>query len=280
MEEILRVEDLHYTYADGTIALNGINLTIKKGEKVAIMGANGSGKSTFFLQLNGILKPTKGRILIEGEPINYSRKGLLSIRKKVGIVFQNPDSQLFSASVVQDISFGILNLGVGKVEALEKVNRVMEELDIQEFSEKPTHFLSGGQKKRVSIADILVMEPDIMIFDEPTSELDPKHARMIDEIIDLLTQRGISVILSTHNVGSALGWADRVVIFDEGKIVGDGTPEEIFTDEALLEKTNLEKPGVLRIFEAMCQAGLLDRERKLPRTMEDLEEYIKERAKG
>ncbi|MEG0663007.1 MAG: energy-coupling factor ABC transporter ATP-binding protein, partial [Anaerovoracaceae bacterium] len=102
------------------------------------------------------------------------------------------------------------------------------------------HFLSGGQKKRVSIADILVMEPDIMIFDEPTSELDPKHARMIDEIIDLLTQRGISVILSTHNVGSALGWADRVVIFDEGKIVGDGTPEEIFTDEALLEKTNLE----------------------------------------
>ncbi|MEG0157186.1 MAG: ATP-binding cassette domain-containing protein, partial [Anaerovoracaceae bacterium] len=147
-------------------------------------------------------------------------------------------------------------------------------------SEKPTHFLSGGQKKRVSIADILVMEPDIMIFDEPTSELDPKHARMIDEIIDLLTQRGISVILSTHNVGSALGWADRVVIFDEGKIVGDGTPEEIFTDEALLEKTNLEKPGVLRIFEAMCQAGLLDRERKLPRTMEDLEEYIKERAKG
>ncbi|MCQ4636382.1 ATP-binding cassette domain-containing protein [Anaerovorax odorimutans] len=275
---IVRAEDLHYTYEDGTQALKGLDLTVQKGEKVAVMGANGSGKSTFFLHLNGILKPQKGRILIDETPIDYSRKGLLQVRKKVGIVFQNPEDQLFSASVRQEISFGILNLGVSEKEAEEKVDRVIEELGITPFAHKPTHFLSGGEKKRVSIADILVMEPELMILDEPAATLDPKHARMIDGIVDQLSGKGITVLLSTHDAERALIWADRVVLFDDGKVIGQGHPEDIFRSEELLRQTNLEKPAVLRIFDTLCEEGILDHKLRPPRRVEELMGYIREKG--
>jgi cobalt/nickel transport system ATP-binding protein len=208
--------------------------------------------------------------------VDYSRKGLLELRKKVGIVFQDPDNQLFSASVMQEISFGAMNLGISEVEVRARVERVMEELDITPFREKPTHFLSGGQKKRVSIADILVMDPEIIILDEPAAALDPKHARIIDRIIDELSGRGITVILSTHDVNRALIWADRVILLDDGKVIGDGTPEEIFYDEEALTRTNLEKPSVLEIFETLCEAGVLKRDLPVPRTSGELERYIRE----
>lgn len=277
MEDILlKIEQLYYTYQDGTHALNGIDLEIKKGEKVAIMGANGSGKSTFFLHLNGILKPQKGMIKIHGKPIDYSRKGLQEIRKKVGIVFQDPDNQLFSANVRQEISFGLFNLGYSNAEAKEKVDKIVDELEITEFQEKPTHFLSGGQKKRVAIADVLVMEPEVMILDEPVSSLDPKHARMIDEITDALSEKGITLIISTHNVERALLWADRVVLFHEGRIVGQGKPEEIFKEEKLLKMTNLEKPIILSVFDTLCKCGVLDKNLSPPHSLEKLEQYIEE----
>jgi len=271
---VLTAEDLHYVYADGTKALNGVNLEVKKGEKLAVMGPNGSGKSTFFLHLNGVLKPKSGKISINQQNIDYSRKGLLQVRKQVGIVFQDPDNQLFSANIMQEISFGVLNLGFSQEEARSKVDKIIEELNITEFKDKPTHFLSGGQKKRVAIADILVMEPDVVILDEPASALDPKHARMIDSIVDDLSSRGITVILSTHDVERALIWADRVVLFNEGRIISQGTPEEIFRKDDLLEITNLEKPTVLRIFENLQKAGVLEKNLPIPKTAEELEILI------
>lgn len=277
MEHIVIAENLHYKYEDGTEALRGIDLKIKFGEKVAVMGANGSGKSTFFRHLNGLLKPQKGRILIDEKPIEYTRKGLLEVRKKVGIVFQNPDDQLFSASVKEEISFGALNLGMSKEEAAQKVDKVMNELGIIPFADRPTHFLSGGQKKRVAIADILVMDPSLMILDEPAAALDPKYTGIINGIVDKLSEKRITVLLSTHNVERALLWADRIVLFHEGKIVGEGTPDEIFSNDNLLEMTNLEKPSVFRIFDTLCEAGILDRNLKKPHCMEELETYIKER---
>lgn len=273
-EPAIRVENLHYTYEDGTQALRGINLEIRKGEKIAIMGANGSGKSTFFLHLNGVMKPSQGAVYIDGSSIHYSRKGLLDVRRRVGIVFQDPDNQLFSADVKQEISFGVLNLGYSQEEAREKVEKVMDDLNITAFCDKPTHFLSGGQKKRVAIADILVMEPEVIILDEPASALDPKHARMIDGIVDQLSDRGITVILSTHDVERALIWADRVVLFHEGQVVGQGTPDEIFSQPELLKMTNLEKPTVLRLFDSLRKVGVLEQTLPIPRNAAQLEQYI------
>lgn len=272
---ILKLEQVCYSYEDGTEALKGIDLKIRRGEKLAVLGANGSGKSTLFLTLNGIHRPTSGSILYNNVPVDYSRKGLLALRKKIGIVFQDPDNQLFSASVTQEISFGVLNLGMPEEEARERVEKIIEDLNITPFRDKPTHFLSGGQKKRVSIADILVMDPEIILFDEPAAALDPKHARMIDEIIDQLSEKGITVILSTHDVNRALIWADRVVLLDEGVIVAEGDPDKIFTNEEVLARTNLEKPTVLKLFDSLCKAGILDRNQPVPHTTEDLDKLLK-----
>lgn len=272
-----KVNDIHFAYADGTKALQGISLSVKRGEKIAVMGANGSGKSTFFLTLNGVLKPQKGHIDINGSTLEYSKKGLLSVRRQVGIVFQDPDNQLFSADVVQEISFGVLNLGFSQEEVREKVDKVMEELHITDLATKPTHFLSGGQKKLVAIAGILVMEPDIIILDEPVSALDPKHTAMIDEIIEYLSRKGITVILSTHNGQKSLEWADKLVIFHQGKLLAQGTPKEIFMDESLLKMANLEKPEVITLYEALRDAGHISEQCEMPISTKGLIELIKER---
>lgn len=245
---IIEAEGLEYTYdGNDSKTLKNVNLKIRKGKKVAFMGGNGSGKSTFFLCLNGIIKPDKGRILIDGNEIQYTRKGLLDVRKKVGIVFQNPDEQLFSASVYEEISFGILNLGVDEETARKAVEEVIEELEITEFQDRPAHALSGGQKKQVAIADILVMKPEIMILDEPAAALDPKHTKKVKEIVNRLTEKGITVLMATHDIDYVYGWADEVVLMHEGQILMYGTPEQICREKELLEMTNLELPAVLRL---------------------------------
>ena len=250
---IIEVENLCYTY-DGNDerALDGMNLKIRRGRKVAFLGGNGSGKSTFFLCLNGIRRPDDGRILIDGTPVKYTRKGLLDLRRKVGIVFQEPDDQLFSASVYQEISFGLMNLGVDEAEAEREVERVIEELGITPFQDRPAHALSGGQKKLVAIADILVMHPEVMILDEPTAALE-----IVQDIIGKLTESGITVLMATHDMDYAYGWADEIVLMHEGKVLRSGPPAEVCSDRQALEQTNLEMPSVLRLYEIMKEKGLL-----------------------
>lgn len=274
---IIEVENLCYTY-DGNDerALDGMNLKIRRGRKVAFLGGNGSGKSTFFLCLNGIRRPDDGRILINGTPVKYTRKGLLDLRRKVGIVFQEPDDQLFSASVYQEISFGLMNLGVDEAEAERKVERVIEELGITPFQERPAHALSGGQKKLVAIADILVMHPEVMILDEPTAALDPKHTRIVQDIISKLTERGITVLMATHDMDYAYGWADEIVLMHEGKVLRSGSPAEVCSDRQALEKTNLEMPSVLRLYEIMKEKGILPSGDKPPVDMRELERRLSE----
>ena len=248
-EIILKADNLFYSYDDEkSHSLNGLSLEIKKGHKVAFMGANGSGKSTFFLCCNGIHRPTSGTLFFHGEPVDYSRKGLLNLRSNVGIVFQDPDNQLFSASVYQEISFGVLNLGLSEDKAAERVEQVIAELEITPFRHKPTHALSGGQKKQVSIADILVMNPEIIIFDEPAAALDPKHTLLVNKIVDQLTDRGITVLMSTHDVDYAFSWADDVILLKDGKVLIQGTPEQVFANRSALEATNLK---------AACLSGTL-----------------------
>lgn len=273
-EIILEAKNISYAYDDGTRALDGVSLAIGKGKKIALMGANGSGKSTFFLCLNGIYRPQSGELLKDGKPYDYSRKGLAKLRSQVGIVFQDPDNQLIIGNVRQEVSFGILNMGVSSSEAEERVDRVLRELKVDAFAEKPTHALSGGQKKQVAIADILVMDPEVIILDEPTASLDPLHIRIIRELIDKLTRRGITVLIATHDVDFAFEWADEVVLFREGQVLLAGTPMEVFTQKTLLERTHLHQPVVLELFYRLQKKALLPSACKVPKTMEELESYI------
>lgn len=268
---VIEAQDVSYTY-EGNIekALDSLNLKIRKGSRVAFMGGNGSGKSTFFLCLNGIRKPDSGRICINGTPIEYTRKGLLDIRGKVGIVFQEPDNQLFSASVYEEISFGILNLGADEQTARREVEQVIRELEITPFQERPAHALSGGQKKQVAIADILVMNPEVMILDEPASALDPVHTRKVQEIVGRLTDKGITVLMATHDMDYAYSWADEIVLMHEGRVLRQGPPDEVCADLETLEEAGLEQPSVLRLYECLRCKGMISRADRLPRSTEEL----------
>lgn len=274
-EWILEAENLYYKYEENeTPSLNGVNLKIARGEKVAFLGANGSGKSTFFLCLNGILRPEKGQVRLNGEAVDYSRKGLLSLRKKVGIVFQDPDSQLFFADVYQEISFGILNMGVSEEEARREVDRIIERFGISSLKDRPTHALSGGQKKMVSIADILVMHPEVVILDEPAAALDAKHVEEVNRAVEDMTKEGITVLMATHDIDYAYEWADRMVLMCGGKVLKEGTPPEVCADKEALNKTNLAPPAVLTMFEALTKGGRLDGTLTPPVSMEELKDYI------
>ena len=271
---VIEAENLSYSYEENDRkALDGLSVRIGRGRKVAFMGGNGSGKSTFFLCLNGILRPDEGRVLIDGEPVSYTRKGLLDVRKKVGIVFQEPDNQLFSASVFQEISFGILNLGVDEETARREVERVIRELEITPFQNRPAHALSGGQKKQVAIADILVMHPEIMILDEPASALDAAHTKKVHELIRGLTEQGITVLMSLHDIDYAWAWADEIVLMHEGKVMKQGTPREVCEDEEALKKAGLARPGVLRIYEKLKGRGMLLGD-QIPGSMDELAEML------
>ena len=169
-----------------------------------------------------------------------------------------------------------MNLGVSPEEAQKEVEQVIEKLEITPFRHKPTHALSGGQKKQVSIADILVMHPEIIILDEPAAALDPKHTILVNKIVNQLTQDGITVLMATHDVNYALEWADEIVLLHKGQVLMHGSPLEVFSDQAVLEQTNLEQPAVLQLFESLCKKGILDSSLPLPRNLSTLERYIED----
>ena len=272
---VIEAQDVSYTYdGNNERALDGLNLKIRRGTKVAFMGGNGSGKSTFFLCLNGIRRPDTGKICIDGKAIEYTRKGLLEVRGRVGIVFQEPDDQLFSASVYEEISFGILNLGADEETARREVESVIKELEITPFQDRPAHALSGGQKKQVAIADILVMHPEVMILDEPAAALDPKHTKKVQQIVDHLTEKGITVLMATHDIDYAYAWADEIILMHEGKEICQGTPFDVCSDRAALKTASLEVPAVLRIHQRLKEKGLIPEDAVPPGSVDELVESL------
>lgn len=272
---VIEAQDVSYTYdGNNERALDGLNLKIRRGTKVAFMGGNGSGKSTFFLCLNGIRRPDTGKICIDGEAIEYTRKGLLNVRGRVGIVFQEPDDQLFSASVYEEISFGILNLGADEETARREVESVIKELEITPFQDRPAHALSGGQKKQVAIADILVMHPEVMILDEPAAALDPKHTKKVQQIVDHLTEKGITVLMATHDIDYAYAWADEIILMHEGKVIRQGIPFDVCSDRAALKTASLEVPAVLRIHQRLKEKGLIPEDAVPPGSVDELVESL------
>ncbi|AEF96365.1 ATP-binding cassette domain-containing protein [Methanotorris igneus] len=248
---IIETRDLHFQYPDGTKALNGINFMAKKGEMIALLGPNGAGKSTLFLHFNGILKPTKGEVLIKGKPIKYNSKDLIEVRKTVGIVFQNPDDQLFAPTVKQDVAFGPLNLGLSEDEVERRVKEALKAVGMEGFGDKPPHHLSGGQKKRVAIAGILAMEPEVIVLDEPTAGLDPLGASQIMKLLYDLNRKGMTIIISTHDVDLVPIYADKVYVMSKGQIIKGGTPKEVFEDVETIRKANLRLPRVAHLVEIL-----------------------------
>lgn len=273
-ELILEARDLEYSYPDGTSALRKVNLQVRRGEKLAILGSNGAGKSTLFMQFNGIYRPSSGSIKYHGQDISYKNKALTELRKNVGIVFQDPDSQLFSASVWQDISFGPLNLGLSEEVVTERVKQALSDTETTDLENKPTHLLSYGQKKRVSIAGVLAMEPEIIIFDEPTAGMDPRHSQEFMQILGKLSNEGKTIILSTHDVDLAYSWSDRLAIMYRGEIIAHGLPGELFTQPEIVKRADLTIPWLIETHSELVKKGWLPSSSPLPKTKEDLFQNI------
>ena len=249
---ILEAEHLTYGYDEKRHAIEDLSIAFEEGKTTAILGANGAGKSTLFLHLNGILQPEHGEVRFRGQPISYKKAGLRQRRSKVGIVFQNPDDQLFSASVYQDISFGAVNMGLPSEEVHRRVNAVMEQIGITYLKDRPTHSLSFGQKKRVAFAGIMVMQPEVIILDEPTAGLDPVGVSELMHLLqDVCRQQNTTIILSTHDIDVVPIYADVIDVMDQGHVIAHGTPEEIFAQPELLRSHHLRLPRISHLLEIL-----------------------------
>jgi len=235
----LMVEKLDFSYPDGHVALRNISLAVDRGEKVALVGPNGAGKSTLMLHLNGILHGN-GTIRVGGMPL--IKPNLPVIRGKVGLVFQNPDDQLFSPTVFEDVAFGPLHMGLPEAEVRARVARALEQVGMSHYAERLSHHLSVGEKKRIAIATVLSMDPDLLVLDEPSAGLDPRARR---SLINLLRELPLTMLVSTHDMLMVDELFPRMVIMDEGRIVADGSTRELMEDESLLESHGLESPFAL-----------------------------------
>ncbi len=255
---VLEFKDVFYAYPNSLPSLNGVNFSIRKGKKIALVGPNGAGKTTLLLMCNGILRPDAGTVIFNGEPIRYDSASLREVRKKIGLVFQNSDSQLFAPTVYQDVAFGPVNLGMDKNEVKGLVTRGLNAVGLTGYEKRPPHQLSGGEKKRAAIAGILVMEPEVLIFDEPTSSLDPTGAADLMELLDELNAQGKTIIISTHDVELAYNWADDIILMNHGVVVHQGLPEAVFTDPQLISTTNLRTPAIIEIYTELVARRMLD----------------------
>ena len=263
---MLEVKNIKYAYNSEYQALKGVSLKIEKGEMVALLGKNGAGKSTLFLHLNGIYEPDEGQVFIDGEELKYDKKSLLKFRQKVGIVFQNPDDQIFAPTVEEDVAFGPLNLGLSMEEVQDRVEEALARVGMKKKKKTAPHHLSGGQKKRVAIAGILAMKPEIMVLDEPTAGLDPQGVVNLQKLLRQLNDEGITIVISTHEVDLVPNYAQRVFVLVDGLLIAEGTPKEIFAQPEILEQANLKLPIVTELFQELEQEGF-DMENDYPLTI-------------
>ena len=234
--DVLSVNDLHFSYPDGHSALKGVSLKLCSGDKVALVGPNGAGKSTLMLHLNGILGD-KGEVEVAGKRL--TRDNLPAIRSMVGLVFQNPDDQLFSPTVFEDVAFGPLHMGLPEADVRNRVDAALEAVRMSSYRDRLSHHLSVGEKKRIAIATVLSMNPSLLVLDEPSAGLDPRARRTL---INLLRELPITMLVSTHDMKLVEELFPRTIVMDEGRIVADGLTQDILADEALLSAHGLEKP--------------------------------------
>ena len=262
---IVHVDCVTHRYPDGTEGIHNMCFRVYPKEIVALCGPNGAGKSTLIEHINGLMMPDVGRVKIFDKEID--KANVSSIRRMVGLVFQNADSQLFSPTVLDDVMFGPLNLGMSQESARERALWALDVVGMKEVNKIP-HYLSGGQKRLVAIAGVLAMEPRILVADEPTGDLDPSNARRIEDLLRSLRDiHGMSVVVAMHDMDMAARLADRVCIVENGSIIAEGKPEDILYDEKLLKSAGLQLPTVARLYRDL---GLESRKGKRPLTMDEL----------
>lgn len=265
MDLSLEAQGLRHSYDGGVQALDGLDLSVPKGARLAILGPNGAGKTTLLLHLNGTLRPQAGRVLLGGEATSYDRAGLNVWRRRVGLVLQEPDDQLFAASVFEDVSFGPLNLGLSASEAHERVEEALEALRITHLAARAPHMLSFGQKKRVAIAGAVAMRPEILLLDEPSAGLDAMGTAHLLAALERLRAQGTTLVFTTHDVDLAWSWADQVALFHHGKVVAQGEAEMVLGEAETLAQVHLKVPLSLALGRKARQLGWLAPLAPLPR---------------
>jgi cobalt/nickel transport system ATP-binding protein len=258
---LLEFEKVDYTYPSSPQpALQSLTLCIPAGKRCALIGQNGCGKTTLFLLANGLYKPQRGAVHWQGSPLRYDRPSLMDLRQKVGLVFQDPEQQLVASTVEEDLSYGLCNQGLPDFEVNQRVGEAIATFNLSELATRPVHHLSLGQKKRVSLADVMVLQPELLLLDEPTAYLDQLHTRDLMATLRQIHEMGTTIVMATHDLDLAYCWADWIFILDQGKLVLEGTPQDVFAQRDILERLHLGVPLVFDVLDKVAEALAQDPE--------------------
>lgn len=273
---LVEMEEVSYTYpGSADPALDRVTLRIPRGKRCALLGHNGCGKSTLFLHLNGIYRPDCGRVKWGGEVYTYGRTYLAELRKKVGLVFQDPEQQLIASTVMEDISYGLYNAGVSNVEAAQRVEAALIRFGLEELRERPVHHLSLGQKKQIALAGVMILRPELLLLDEPTAYLDPLHTKLLlKELETIYQEEGTTMLMATHDIDLAYEWADWIFIMHKGRLLLEGPPEYVFARRDVMEEIGLGIPLLFDVWEALASSSFLG-SLKRPHTVADLRYQLK-----
>lgn len=275
---LLELEEVHFAYpgAAGS-ALHGLSIRVPPRKKCVLLGRNGCGKSTFLLHANGIYRPQRGVARWRGQAFRYERKWLAEIRRNVGLLLQDPEQQFVAGTVAEDISYGLCNLGLPEAEVKRRVAAILEQFSLAHLAQRPLHHLSLGQKKWVALAGVMAVEPELLLLDEPTAALDPWHAKRLLKELNRLHEAGTTVLMATHDLDLALAWGEWIFVMDQGRLVLEGPPEEVFSQREVLTEIELGVPLLAEIWQVLKetsgQTGLAP-ERGMPRTVEELRQFL------
>lgn len=272
---LLEFEQVDYTYPSSPQpALQSLTLRIPAGKRCALIGQNGCGKTTLFLLANGLYKPQRGAIHWQGSPLRYDRTSLMDLRQKVGLVFQDPEQQLVASTVEEDISYGLCNLGLPDSEVNQRVGDAIAAFNLTELAARPVHHLSLGQKKRVSLADVMVLKPELLLLDEPTAYLDQLHTRDLMAKLRQIQAMGTTIVMATHDLDLAYCWADWIFILNKGQLVLEGTPQDVFAQRDMLESLCLGVPLVFDVLDKVAEALSQDSEQAEYQVMNNISEHL------
>jgi len=251
---LLSFTQVSYSYPCSNFpALSNLNLEIHPQRRYALIGRNGCGKSTLFCLANGLYRPNQGVINFQDQPISYSLQSLQKLRQKIGLVFQNPEQQLIAPTVVQDISYGLCNLELPETEIAYRVQKTLREFNLEDLANTPLHHLSLGQKKRVSLANVMILEPQLLLLDEPTAYLDPLQTNNLLIQLEKIAKKETTIIIATHDLNFAYAWADWILVMDRGGIILQGTPQQVFTENQILQDLGLGLPLAIELLEDIKQ---------------------------